>query len=296
MRRLLSLLPLVAIACGGTGGDRIATRTEPAGDLYVHSPGAPRIRLAETEREALALPALPDNASLWTAELPVGSEGTARPSVLVASDAEGAPIEMKFWIATGGSRDFAAGEAWAIEQYEDYEGWYQSVEPIRLPFAIDGEAGSEAVEASYRVLVNVYPGGAGFRLYPAETKVGAFPGDGTAFLLYDGDRNGIYDAADRLVIDVNGDGTFDGNRNSVELYAMDEPFLLADGSYVIGSIAPDGSSVALARSAVAAEVRDPFLPGDPAPDFTLTSIDGETLRFSEETAGRPVMLAYWATW
>lgn len=51
-----------------------------------------------------------------------------------------------------------------------------------------------------------------------------------------------------------------------------------------------GALTGLAATAVAGQA-----PGDSAPDFTLKTLDGDTVRLSE-LRGRPVVIYFWATW
>ncbi|MBM3319748.1 MAG: hypothetical protein FJY73_03625 [Candidatus Eisenbacteria bacterium] len=291
--RIPLALSLLLLACGA-GEERVATRSEPAGDLFVHSPRAPRLPLERAERGDRA-PELPPDAVLWTARLPIGSDPESGPAILAATDASGLPIESRIWIDPIGIGDFLSAEPVPLEPDSTSEGYFWT-DAASFAFPVAGASGTAEGSASFRLLLEIGKTGGRVRLYPAETRTGVFPRGGTRFLLYDNDRNGIYDHADRLVIDANGDGTFDGNRNSIELYAMDEPFLLGDASYRIASVAWDGSSVVLARSSEEAEARRALLPGDPAPDFTLPRTDGEPIRFAEARAGRPTLLSYWATW
>jgi hypothetical protein len=291
-RRLLLILAL-ALACG-RGEERIATRSEPAGDLFVHSPRAPRLTLERAERGD-RFPELSPVAVLWTARLPIGSDPESGPAILAATDASGLPIDGRVWIDPLGIGDFLSADPVPLAPDSESEGYFWT-DPASFVFPVAGVSGTGEGSASFRLLLQIGETGGRVRFYPAETRTGVFPRGGKRFLLYDNDRNGIYDRADRLVVDANDDGTFDGNRNSIELYAMDEPFLLGDASYRLASVAWDGSSVVLARSRVEAEARRALLPGDPAPDFTLPRTDGEPMRFAEARAGRPTLLSYWATW
>ncbi|MFH1279456.1 MAG: hypothetical protein ABIK65_13875 [Candidatus Eisenbacteria bacterium] len=292
MNRLLVLPLLVLIGCGG-GENRVATEPEPVGEEdYIHDPRAPRLRLEEADRASIRVPDLPADARLWTTAIPVGTDEARRPAILVATNERGKLIGRKVWVDPSGSGDFTAAEPWTLAPYHDYEGWFETDPIVTLRYPV----GTETGQAVFRALVNVYPGGAGARLQPAGGRAGTFPGTETRFLLYDGDRSGTYDPADPLVIDANGDGTFDGNRNSVELYTMEEPFLLDGLGYRIGTVAWDGSSVTVIRTNEPIEERVPLVAGAPAPDFTLHDLDGNEVCFSEVSSGRPVLLAYWATW
>ncbi len=296
MRRTGPLfLSLLLLACGGAEkAERIETAVEAAGEIYVHSPGAPVLYFEEAP-DAAGLPWGEGEADPWVASLPVDAGGGVRPSILLGTDDAGGPAEMALWLDPPGDVDFSKGERIAISPYEEYEGYFWT-DPFTVPVPSAKGEGGPPGGARLKGLLRVYPGGAQLRLYPEEVRTGRFPKEDVAFLVYDGDRNGIYDINDRLVIDSNRDGEFDGNRNSVELYGLGEPFLLGDEAYRLRPVHPDGSSFELARTDELVEPRDPLLPGEEAPDFELASIDGEALRFSRVSRGKPTLLAYWATW
>ena len=292
MKKVSFILLLFLLACGAAE-ERIETRLEAVDEeFYVHDTRAPRIRFDEAEREGLTLPDLSAGAVLWVAELPYGPEG-GKPSILVATDEEGIPVEERIWVDGKGKGDFRSGESWTVSQYEDYDRWFETG-VVSLTYPMAGPAGEG--EASFRALLNVYAGGARFRIYPAEGRTGEFAAAPIRFMIYDGDRNGLYETSDPLIIDADGNGEFDGNRNSVELYSMEDPFLLGGAAYRIGSVSPDGSSVTVVASDETPEPRVPLMPGDNAPDFTLPGLDGTELTLSEAIAGGPALLAYWATW
>ena len=179
--------------------------------------------------------------------------------------------------------------------YPGHPGYYQ-VEPITVLF--DGRPPDRAQKSEAKIapLIRARGGAIQFRYSAAEVRRGYFIGIGREFLLYDADGNGIYEMSDLLIIDQNGDELFDGNRNSVERYTLDEPFLLGEHAYRIDSVMPDGSSVRWLDSDVRPDARVALLTGDDAPDFELPDLAGNPVRFAEARRGRPMLLSYWATW
>jgi hypothetical protein len=294
LKKLFVLLSAsFVLSCGG-GIERIGTSPEAAGGVYVHSPRAPRIALVRAERGD-RMPDLAADALLWTASLPLGDDEARRPAILVAASADGRIAERMLWIDRLGTGDFRSADPVPLEpDPEDDAAFWAG--PIPFAYEASLPTGSVPVTASFRVLLQVTGDGGRVRLYPADTRVGSFPAGGPRFLLYDEDRNGVYDLTDRMVIDADGDGTFDGNRNSVELYSLGEAFLLAGKAKRVTEIAWDGSTIAVGPANEKLVPRVALVPGNPAPDFTLPDFAGNPVAFAAARAGRPTLLSYWATW
>jgi hypothetical protein len=293
VRRLLLFGCVALLSCGG-GARRVEMTKGTVGeDLYVHSPQAPRLTF-EPAPTGARLPDLPEGARPLAAPLPVGASETGRPALLVALDGAGAPTDAVVRIDRLGVGDFTSADPIPLRPDEEGGGYYWTA-PFTVSFATGTPDAAEG-SATFKGLLRLDSKGGWLRLYPEETRVGAFPAGGTGILVYDGDRNGIYDLSDPLVVDANRDGTFDGNRNSVELYSMKDPVLLDGKPYRVAGVAPDGSFLSLAPTRESVEGRTPLLAGDPAPDFQLAGLHDEPVRFAEARAGRPTLLSYWATW
>jgi thiol-disulfide isomerase/thioredoxin len=100
----------------------------------------------------------------------------------------------------------------------------------------------------------------------------------------------------RLIVDRNGNGQF-GEKG--EVYEIGKPFNIGGETVEVKSVAADGSSLVLGKSATqVAEVALPpdLSPGKPAPKFQVKTTDGRTLRFPEDYKGKLVMVDFWATW
>ncbi len=294
MKKRFWLVCLTALACAG-GSERIDLTNGRAGeDLYVHSPEAPRVAL-EPAAASDHPPDLPEGGRLWTGRLPVGVVEAERPAVRLATAADGKPLDGFLRIDRLGTGDFRSADPIPLREDDESPGYYWT-DPFAVSFSIGAGGAGGGGSASFKGLVRLDGEGGWMRLYPEETRLGAFPGGGPGFLLYDADRNGIYDSSDRLVIDANRDGVFDGNRNSVELYRAADPFLVNGRAGRIGAIAPDGSFLTVEASDEVLEPRVALAAGDPAPDFVLAGLQGESVRFGAASRGRPTLLAYWATW
>ncbi len=279
---LVSLLVLIVLFMGcGSGVDEvITTLPEEAGSHQLWSSHQPRLEMSLHKRDR------------WSIKLPLGSEEGGGPVVTIEADSAGILLHHRFWIGA-----VESGIEVPVTPYPDHPGYFK-VEPLSVAVAREGGAeGGTVREVRIAPLIRARGDSAiQFRYSAADVMRGYFPAVGREFILYDGNGNGIYEAADLLVIDQNGDGLFDGNRNSVERYAVDEPFLLGDHSYRFASVAPDGASVHWVDSDIRPDARIPLLTGDSAPDFELPDLQGNRVRFSEASRGRPVLLSYWATW
>lgn len=82
---------------------------------------------------------------------------------------------------------------------------------------------------------------------------------------------------------------------AVTLYDHGRPAAKAEESRTIPADAPGQPDAPLDLGVVNLAAVADFQTGSPAPDFTLTSLDGKTLRLSE-LKGKYVLLDFWATW
>ena len=100
----------------------------------------------------------------------------------------------------------------------------------------------------------------------------------------------------RLLIDVNGNGKFDGRG---ETFDVGQPFNIAGTTWEITDIVPDGTRLKIEKSSQeVAEVKPPPViePGTPAIAFTARTTDGKEVKFPSSYKGRLVLLDFWATW
>jgi thiol-disulfide isomerase/thioredoxin len=110
-----------------------------------------------------------------------------------------------------------------------------------------------------------------------------------------------------VVMDINGDGLFDNDsgrglnigldRNGDERIWGSEEYLssnqiieLCNDAFLVERIAPDGTSLTVARTSL----RVPKI-GEKLPTFVLTTLEGKPLR-SDDLRGKVHLLDFWASW
>ncbi len=99
-----------------------------------------------------------------------------------------------------------------------------------------------------------------------------------------------------LLIDVNGDGKFDGRHES---FPINKPFNIGGTTYEIEGMKASGASFQLVKSTntVPESVPPPSLTaGKPALPFTAKTTDGTEIAFPTAYKGKLVILDFWATW
>jgi peroxiredoxin len=104
-----------------------------------------------------------------------------------------------------------------------------------------------------------------------------------------------------LVVDLNGDGTLDGRpMRSPERFRLGAPFQLDGRAFKVVETSCDGRRLEIAEidptltAARRSRARGLVL-GQPAPEFSLASIAGDTVRL-DAYRGKVVLLDFWATW
>ncbi|NNE08671.1 MAG: hypothetical protein HKN20_08935 [Gemmatimonadetes bacterium] len=282
---------LAGAGCGGLD-DSIATTVRPMGTDEVWSATSPRIEMQSGTPFSIAN--YRSKIYPYSAELAVGSDSGVRPKVMVQGTEDGELFNQQLFLSFGTEGGFRPTSA-TFAPLADHPGYYEATDlDIPIEVRVNGKKHETAMTIS--PLLRCRDGKVQLRYSSPNVREGRFPAIGVPFILYDADANGIFDSSDVLVIDHNGDGFFDGNRNSVERYALFEPFDLGGHSYVVASVEWDGSRVQWGDSDVPAVPRDPLLVGERAPDFTLPDPGGNLLTFHEVRSGKPALLSYWATW
>lgn len=91
-----------------------------------------------------------------------------------------------------------------------------------------------------------------------------------------------------IAVDTDGDGTIDMLPGSVDVYEPGGEFQVGATLYAVTSVSPDGRRVTVQETGTGAR-RPAIAPGEPAPDFGMTTVSGQSLRLSD-LRGRPVVL------
>ena len=102
-----------------------------------------------------------------------------------------------------------------------------------------------------------------------------------------------------LVIDLNQDGVLDGDADSGERFKLSEPLNVRGKTWQVAAISDDGLTITFRPSttSVAAKPYGPFSPGNTAPDFSTTGLDGKPLNLKQEAAqAKLVLLHHWISW
>jgi thiol-disulfide isomerase/thioredoxin len=107
--------------------------------------------------------------------------------------------------------------------------------------------------------------------------------------------DGTFDEAFQMVaFDLNRDGTLDtSSLDSDELYHLFEKGITLDGTSYTVTVARDGSALTLAPLAQPLPPRISLHAGAPAPDFTATTLEGDTVSLSA-LRGKTVVLDFWS--
>jgi thiol-disulfide isomerase/thioredoxin len=104
------------------------------------------------------------------------------------------------------------------------------------------------------------------------------------------------DSGVKLLIDVNGNGKFDGKG---ETFDVRKPFNIGGTTYELKDLTKDGLSFRVAKSTqkVEEEALDPDLSvGKKVPNFDAKLMDGKPVHFPKDYKGKIVMIDFWATW
>lgn len=100
----------------------------------------------------------------------------------------------------------------------------------------------------------------------------------------------------KFLVDRNGDGTFD---SKWEIFDASEPFNIDGTTWELADVRALGGSFTVRKSrATAVELKAPadLSVGKTIPSFVATDMDGKTVNFPKDFAGKTVLLDFWATW
>lgn len=115
--------------------------------------------------------------------------------------------------------------------------------------------------------------------------------------IVDADTDGRYDilAGGVLLIDTDGDGELLATGDSHEMFFLDDRFNVDGTTYEIAAVAVDGSAARIEESEEFAPPKPPLLSGFPAPAFSGSSPEGESILLAG-FAGDVVVIDFWAGW
>jgi len=103
-----------------------------------------------------------------------------------------------------------------------------------------------------------------------------------------------HDNLGRILWDLNKDGLFENKMQSRETYRTDSPFKIFGRSLQVETISPTGDKIVLVPTDVEVPPKTAITKGEPAPEFAVVDIHGDTLRLAD-FRGRHVLLNFWHT-
>jgi len=115
--------------------------------------------------------------------------------------------------------------------------------------------------------------------------------------LFDDDLNGLFDEPEKgaFVIDIDRDGTLDGDLDSPEYFDLSASFSINDFTYKVKKISPSGDQITFTKSDSAVSPRTAVQPGLPAPYFQTSDINGNMIDLAN-LKNKVVLIDFWATW
>ena len=99
----------------------------------------------------------------------------------------------------------------------------------------------------------------------------------------------------RLVFDLDGDGSLTTDSHSAETYDANKPFNIDGVTFEVDRISPSGDELILAVSDTTVAVKKELHRGEPAPNFVVKDLSGNEVSLSD-LHGKVVLLDFWATW
>ena len=109
-----------------------------------------------------------------------------------------------------------------------------------------------------------------------------------------GDAATYHYRRNRILWDLNKDGFFEDETESREFYRTDSPFNILGRSLQVEMISPSGDWIVLVPADVEVPPKIEITKGEPAPEFAVVDVHGDTLRLSD-FRGRHVLLDFWFT-
>ena len=104
-----------------------------------------------------------------------------------------------------------------------------------------------------------------------------------------------HDKHGEILWDLNKDGVFENeSASSREYYRVNSPFNILGRSLQVERISPSGDKIVLVSADEAVPPKIEITKGEPAPEFAVVDVHGDTLRLSD-FRGRHVLLDFWFT-
>jgi len=115
--------------------------------------------------------------------------------------------------------------------------------------------------------------------------------------LFDDDLNGLFDEPEKgaFVIDIDRDGTLDGDIDSPEYFDLSASFSLNDFNYRVKKISPSGDQITFTKSDSVISPKTFVQPGLSAPYFQTSDINGNMIDLAN-FKNKVVLIDFWATW
>ena len=259
--------------------------------------------------ESIVLSLSPEKASeyLWT--LPQREAPDSRVSWINALDADG---EEVFYFDSDNDEDFADEEP--VEP-EDYSLFMRLLGYVfdGMPYGIRAESevhfeytdGQEVKEKTVPVAVikleqyrKRSPDNPKFEGQVFDMRVGSVElnGEEVRLAVVSGiDAATYHDKHGEILWDLNKDGFFENETESRECYRIDSSFNILGRSLQVAMISPSGDRLVLVPADEAVPPKIEITKGEPAPEFAVVDVQGDTLRLSD-FRGRHVLLDFWASW
>ena len=259
--------------------------------------------------ESIVLSLHPEQAAenLWT--LPQREAPDSRVSWINALDADG---EEVFYFDSDNDEDFADEEP--VEP-EDYSLFMRLLGYVfdGIPYGIRAESevhfeytdGEEVKEKTVPVAVikleqygKRSPDDPKFEGQVFDMRVGSVElnGEEVRLAVVSGiDAATYHDKHGEILWDLNKDGFFENETESRECYRIDSSFNILGRSLQVKMISPAGDRLVLVPSDVKVPPKIEITKGEPAPEFAVVDIHGDTLRLAD-FRGRHVLLDFWASW
>ena len=244
---------------------------------------------------------------LWT--LPQRELPDSRVSWINALDADG---EEVFYFDSDNDEDFADEEPVYPKDYS----------PLRrligyvfdwMPYGIHAESevhfeyadGEQVKEKTVPVAVvkfeqyskKRHPDNPKFRGQVFDMRVGSVELNGEEIglaVVPSGDAATYHYRRNRIIWDLNKDGIFENETESRECYRANNPFSILGRSLQVERVSPAGDEIVLVPADEAVPPKIEITEGEPAPEFAVVDIHGDTLRLAD-FRGRHVLLDFWFT-